>query len=86
MPQGVHDARIATRRIREVLPLTIEWQRHVADDDLYRRFRRVGRALGGVRDADVRLSLLKRLESRIPGSAPSLVVVSGSARNRRGFD
>ena len=72
---GIHDARIATRRIREVLPLTVEWRRRDATDDLYRRFRRVGRALGGVRDADVRLLLLKRLESRIPGSAPSLIVV-----------
>jgi CHAD domain-containing protein len=24
---SIHDARIATRRIREVLPLTLEWQR-----------------------------------------------------------
>jgi CHAD domain-containing protein len=73
--EAVHDARIATRRIRELLPLTIEWRRRGTVDDLSKAFRRVGRALGSVRDADVRVQLLTHLESRIPTAAPSLVVV-----------
>ncbi len=72
---GIHDARIATRRIRELLPLVAE-ERHVgATDDLHARFKRVGRSLGRVRDADVRVSLLASLERRIPHAAPTLVVV-----------
>lgn len=72
---SIHDARIATRRIREALPLTHEWQRRRVADDLFACFRRMGRSLGGVRDVDVRIELLRYLESRIPPAAPSLVVV-----------
>ena len=66
---------MATRRIREVLPLTEEWYRRNAVDDLFGRFRRIGRSLGRVRDADVRIALLLHVEARIPSVAPSLVVV-----------
>ena len=72
---SIHNARIATRRIREVLPLTHEWQRRHAADDLFARIRQAGRSLGKVRDADVRIALLRYLESRIPHAAPSLVLV-----------
>ena len=72
---SIHDARIATRRIREVLPLTHEWQRRHVADDLFARIKQAGRALGKVRDADVRIGLLRYLESRIPHAAPSLVLV-----------
>jgi CHAD domain-containing protein len=74
-PDSIHDARIATRRIREVLPLAHEWQRRDVADDLFARFQRMGRSLGRVRDADVRIELLKYLESRISNAAPSLVLV-----------
>ena len=72
---SIHDARIATRRIREVLPLTHEWQRRHVADDLFARIKQAGRSLGKVRDADVRIELLRYLESRIPHAAPSLVLV-----------
>ena len=39
---SIHDARIATRRVRELLPLTHEWQRRHAADDLFPRFKRMG--------------------------------------------
>lgn len=74
-PDSIHHARIATRRIREVLPLTLAWQRRHAADDLYDRIKQAARALGRVRDADVRIALLRHLESRIPHAAPSLVLV-----------
>ena len=54
---GVHDARVATRRIRAVLPLTLEWHRRDIDE-LSARFRRIGRVLGRVRDHDVRIALV----------------------------
>jgi CHAD domain-containing protein len=79
----IHDARIATRRIREVLPLTHEWQRRDLADDLFARVKQAGRSLGKVRDADVRIGLLRYLESRIPHAAPSLVLVrQGQERQR----
>jgi CHAD domain-containing protein len=72
-PESVHDARVATRRIRELLPLLAEHQR--AADGMPRRFRRMGRALGSVRNADVNVDMLASLESRVPHAAPALVVL-----------
>jgi CHAD domain-containing protein len=80
---SIHDARIATRRIREVLPLTHEWQRREHADQLYTMMKRMGRALGRARDADVRVELLHYLEARIPHAAPSLVLVRQREEHRR---
>jgi CHAD domain-containing protein len=80
---SIHDARIATRRIREVLPLTHEWQRRHAADELFDRIRRAGKSLGKVRDSDVRIGLLRYLESRIPHAAPSLVLVRQRQERQR---
>jgi CHAD domain-containing protein len=72
-PLDVHDARVATRRIRELL--------HFANgsstkgDELMQMFRKVGCALGRVRDADVRIAVLTAMESRLPAAAPWLVAV-----------
>jgi len=74
-PDSIHDARIATRRVREVLPLTHEWQRSHAADDQFIRFKRMGRSLGRVRDADVRIELINYLESRVPPAAATLALV-----------
>src|SRR5262245_45883959 len=73
--EAVHDARVASRRIRQVLPLTDQWHRPKTIEELTDRFREIGRALGRVRDADVRVAMLSSLESRIPPAAPSLVVL-----------
>jgi CHAD domain-containing protein len=81
---AVHDSRIATRRIRELLPLlTRHHQQPTAEDDLYKRFRRLGRSLGRVRDADVRLALLLSLETRMPHAAPQLVVLRQQREQER---
>src|SRR5438132_5334820 len=80
---GVHDARVAIRRIREVLPLTHEWHYREAVDDVFSRFKRVGRSLGRVRDVDARIWLLSRLEARIPVAAPSLIVVRQERERKR---
>jgi CHAD domain-containing protein len=73
--EAVHDARVASRRVRQVLPLTEQWHRPSVIDDLTGKFRDIGRALGRVRDADARLAMLSSLETRIPPAAPSLVVL-----------
>jgi CHAD domain-containing protein len=71
---SIHDARIATRRLRELLPLTYQWQRRRHADELGTMVKRMGRSLGRVRDADVRIDLLRYLEARTPHAAPSLVL------------
>ncbi len=80
---SIHDARIATRRIREVLPLLGDRKRRKHIADLYSRFKRLGKSLGRVRDADVRVALLASLETRMPHAAPSLVVVRQQREQER---
>ena len=80
LSDSVHDARVATRRIRELLPLMTE--RQGVNDDLRVRFARVGRALGRVRDRDVLISVLESLETRIPHAAPTPRSRSSGMRSR----
>jgi CHAD domain-containing protein len=80
---SIHDARIATRRLRAVLPLTHEWQRRDMARPLFTFFKRMGRSLGRVRDADAQLELLKSLESRISQAAPLVVLVRQRQENAR---
>lgn len=75
MEGSIHDARIATRRIRELLRLLGDPKGRKPIEDLFRRFKRIGRSLGRVRDADVRVALLASLETRMPHAAPALVVL-----------
>src|SRR5215211_4325536 len=82
-PEGIHQARVATRRIRELLPLTAEGRRSDTADELADEFRAVGRSLGAVRDADVQIALLGSLETRIPGAAPALVLLRQRQERRR---
>lgn len=83
MEASIHDARIATRRIRELLPLLGDPKRRKSMEDLYLRFKRLGRSLGRVRDADVRVTLLATLETRMPHAAPSLVVLRQQREQER---
>jgi CHAD domain-containing protein len=73
--EGIHTARVAIRRVRELLPLLDREPRWASVDDLQSRFKRIGKSLGRVRDADVRVGLLASLEQRIPHAAPTLVLV-----------
>jgi CHAD domain-containing protein len=74
-PDSIHDARIATRRLREVLPLTHEWQRRRDAGDFAARISELGRSLGKARDADVRIELLRYFEARLPHAGSSLALV-----------
>jgi CHAD domain-containing protein len=64
-PDAVHDARIATRRLREVLPL-IDGGRI---EDVADTIRKAGRQLGRVRELDVMSGLLESMSDRIPPAA-----------------
>lgn len=72
---AIHQARVASRRLREVLPLV----GRVLDDDevgaLQRRMRRVTRLLGPVREADVTLGLAIEHREAQPAEAPALALV-----------
>jgi CHAD domain-containing protein len=81
--QAIHDARVATRRIRAVIPLVDGWPRQGDRDDLRATFKALGRKLGRARDVDVRLTLLAGLEECVPAAAPSVAVISTAERARR---
>ena len=61
---SVHQARVASRRLREALPVLGASADADALDRADRRVRRITRALGPVRELDVALSLLAELEGK----------------------
>src|SRR4051812_21731269 len=79
--EGIHAARVTTRRLRELLPLVGHGVRDRSD--LESQFKEIGRALGQVRDADVQCALLRYLEARIPSAAPTLVVLRQQRERKR---
>jgi CHAD domain-containing protein len=72
---AIHDARVATRRIRELLALVPVRPGRPREDDVAKAYKKIGRALGRVRDIDVQLALIKNLEDLTPQAAPSLVIL-----------
>ena len=65
---SVHLARVASRRLREALPVLGTRADATAVDRAGKRVRRITRALGPVRELDVTLSLLDELDAK--GGAP----------------
>ncbi|HET9480962.1 MAG TPA: CHAD domain-containing protein, partial [Candidatus Polarisedimenticolia bacterium] len=57
-PDSVHDLRVATRRLNEALDFHAEWLPARPRRRLARRARRIRRALGPLRDADVLVELV----------------------------
>jgi CHAD domain-containing protein len=69
---SVHQARVASRRLREALPVLGTTADDAALDRAARRVRRITRALGPVRELDVTLSLLAELDEK--GTAPTRAI------------
>ena len=69
---SVHQARVASRRLRGALPMLSARADADALDRVDRRVRRITRALGPVRELDVALLLLSELESRGAASATAI--------------
>lgn len=69
---SVHQARVASRRLREALPVLGARADADALDSAGRRVRRITRALGPVRELDVTLLLLAELEGK--GAAPKRAI------------
>ena len=58
---GVHQARVASRRLREAVPVLAGTLKNSKAGKASRKIRRLTRALGGVRELDVTLHLLDEL-------------------------
>jgi len=69
---SVHQARVASRRLREALPVLGGRADEQALERAEKRVRRITRALGPVRELDVTLLLLAELEGK--GSAPKRAI------------
>jgi CHAD domain-containing protein len=69
---SVHQARVASRRLREALPVLGMRADGDALDRAEKRVKRITRALGPVRELDVTLSLLAELEGK--GAAPKRAI------------
>jgi CHAD domain-containing protein len=73
--EAIHDARVATRRLRGTARVLAgdhpseQWQ------EIQRSIRTIGRALGKARDVDVSLDLLEKIERRSPPTAPAVAAV-----------
>jgi CHAD domain-containing protein len=80
---AVHDARVATRRIRELLALLPAVPGRDGEDEVVKNYRKVGRALGRVRDIDVQIALIRGLEDHAPNAAPSLLIVRQDHEHQR---
>jgi CHAD domain-containing protein len=72
---AVHESRVATRRIRELLALVPAIPGRDGEADIATGYKAMGRALGRVRDIDVQIDLIRDLEAHAPQAAPSLVLV-----------
>lgn len=59
--RAVHQARVATRRLREAVPVLATGLKHSKATKAGRKIRGLTRALGGVREVDVTLRLLDEL-------------------------
>jgi len=61
---GVHQARVASRRLREAIPVLTEGLQHTKGGKANRKIRRLTQALGTVRELDVTLHLIDGLSDR----------------------
>jgi CHAD domain-containing protein len=81
--EGVHQTRVASRRLRELLPVVV---RSLRDEDvrqLRRDIRDITRALGPVRELDVALVSLAEVAERSPQHAGALAVVRARFEEER---
>jgi CHAD domain-containing protein len=80
--EGVHGARVMTRKLREALPL---FARSFPDDvqRLRRLVKRAGRRLGRVRELDVMEAELTRRAGRMPLAQPAIAAAKAMLERRR---
>lgn len=84
---GIHQARVASRRVREMLPLLVAVAGEHATRTLRRDIRGITQHLGPLREIDVALMMLAELETRAPTHALAIAFVrtrTALERNRMG--
>jgi CHAD domain-containing protein len=81
--EGLHRARVATRRLREALPLLVPGGGAEPITDLRHVVRDATRALGGVRELDVALTLVDTLVAERPDLASSFDLVRTAMAGER---
>ena len=69
---GVHQARVASRRLREAVPVLATGLKDSKAGKARRKIRRVTRALGAIRELDVTMALLDELTARDTIPRPAL--------------
>jgi CHAD domain-containing protein len=72
---GVHQARVASRRLREAIPVLTDGLHHSKAGKAQRKIRRLTQALGSVRELDVTLHLIDELGERPGVPRPALAEV-----------
>lgn len=81
--EGIHQARVASRRLREAVPVMAAGLSGVGQHKLERRLRRVTRALGPVRELDVVLADVTVLCERWPQTRSACVALQQRLRAKR---
>jgi CHAD domain-containing protein len=81
--EGLHQARVASRRIREALPIVAAGDDPARVRKLGRKVREVTRALGPVRALDVSVTVLAELEGRMGAQKPGFVLLRNSLASGR---
>lgn len=72
---AIHDARVATRRLRAALPIAWAGSPVTTWRETAETIRRFGRDLGRVREVDVALEQLPALEARVPTAGASIAIL-----------
>jgi CHAD domain-containing protein len=72
---AIHDARVATRRLRAALPLLCVGATTAVVEQATPVLRALGRALGRAREEDEALRLIDEIERRSPAAAPAAATV-----------
>ena len=85
---GIHDARVATRRLRAALPLLSAARTTDGIEQALPGVKALGQALGRAREEDEALRLLDEIEQRAPGAAAAAATMRarlrpGQLRRRR---
>jgi len=80
---GVHRTRVASRRLRETVPVLTEGLHHTKGRKAGRKLRRLTQALGAVRELDVTLHLIDELAERASVPRPALAEVRAHVMEAR---
>lgn len=82
-PTAVHQLRVASRRIRETLPLMSDGERPHRVERIRRKVRMLTRTLGPIRERDVSLLLLAGLEQEHPEDRAAIASIREAIANER---